>query len=186
MSEKLNFIHNNTVYIHGLFDDSLSTILPEIANIIKCQKESRNGEIIFHINSSGGSACWLLNLLEYIEKAKQDNIIVKTIVLAKAYSCGSMLACSGSVGHRYIGEYAEHLVHLGSVNLQTITTEEQMLRLKEYTTQHFELCKKIYTKYASIPNLNQKLKDGDYYIYGKDIIEYGLADKFFSEIDNYY
>ena len=68
---KNNFIEDNAIYIHGLFDDSIIELLPQIKNLIQKQKNLKNGKIIFDINSRGGDARELISLINLIEKAKK-------------------------------------------------------------------------------------------------------------------
>ena len=183
----LNTYSNNTVYIHDNFNDSLSLILPNIDFIINEQKDKKEGKIIFDICSHGGYAYILKELLNRVEYAKSQNIIVETIVRSQAYSCGSMLAISGTKGHRYIGEYAEHLVHLGSAGMR-VQDNAEFSRMKDHIQRHFDLVKNVYKKYANIENLDTKIENDSWYIYGEDCIKQGMADKFLYEnavdIDN--
>jgi ATP-dependent protease ClpP protease subunit len=181
----LNTYSNNTVYIHDNFDDSLSLILPNIDFIINEQKDKKAGKIIFDICSNGGYAYILKELLNRVEYAKSQDIIVETIVRSQAYSCGSMLAISGTKGHRYIGEYAEHLVHLGSAGMR-VQDNTEFSRMKDYIQRHFDFVKNVYKKYANIENLDTKIENDSWYIYGEDCIKQGMADKFLYEnaVDN--
>ena len=182
----LNTYSNNTVYIHDFFNDSLALILPNIDFIINEQKNKKEGgKIIFDICSNGGYAYILKELLNRVEYAKSQNIIVETIVRSQAYSCGSMLAISGTKGHRYIGEYAEHLVHLGSVGMR-VQNNTELSRINNRLQRHFDFAKNIYKKYANIENLDTKIEDDSWYIYGEDCIKQDMADKFLYEnaVDN--
>ena len=184
----LNTYSNNIVYIHDLFNDSLALILPNIDFIINEQKNKKEGgKIIFDICSNGGYAYILKELLNRVEYAKSQGIIVETIVRSQAYSCGSMLAISGTKGHRYIGEYAEHLVHLGSAGMR-VQDNTEFSRMKDHIQRHFDLVKNVYKKYANIENLDTKIENDSWYIYGEDCIKQGMADKFLYEnpvdIDN--
>ena len=184
----LNTYSNNTVYIHDNFNDSLSLILPNIDFIINEQKNKKEGgKIIFDICSNGGYAYILKELLNRVEYAKSQGIIVETIVRSQAYSCGSMLAISGTKGHRYIGEYAEHLVHLGSAGMR-VQDNVELERMYNNTKKHFDFVKNVYKKYSNIENLDldTKIENNSWYIYGEDCIKQGMADKFLYEnaVDN--
>lgn len=176
---KLNFIHNNTVYIHGMFDSSISTdVLPGLLYILEQEKQKKNGSISFHINSNGGQTRYLYDLLSLVEMAKKEGVVVKTIVSACAYSCASILASSGTKGERCISEYAEHLVHLGMATTGYNHNETELNRNTKNVKKHFEKMLSIYKKYAKIPNLEKVIKDDCFYVYGQKIIDYQLADKF--------
>jgi ATP-dependent protease ClpP protease subunit len=180
---KENFINKNTVYIHGEFDIDIIEILPLIRKEIDNQKTLKNGKIIFSINSVGGYVYILISLLNLIDYAKKSGVIVETIVESMAYSCGSLLACSGSIGHRYIAEYAEHLCHFPRGSFYSATLE-QLDRNAERLKRVMLNCKSIYKKYCKdtaqkgyIEKLFRSMKDDNFFIPAKECIKYGLADK---------
>ena len=180
---KVNFTQDNTVYIHGEFDDSIVSILPTIKSIIETQKTLKNGMITFSINSVGGCFHILHSLLNLIEYAKKEDVIVKTVVECRAESCGSLLACSGTTGHRYMSEYAEHLCHFSRASRYS-ETPLQLDRNSEYLRRAMYSCKDMYKKYCEptaedgyIEQLFEAMKDDYFFIPAKECIKYGLADK---------
>jgi ATP-dependent protease ClpP protease subunit len=180
---KVNFVSNNTVYIHGEFNESMVELLPQIQTIIDSQKKLKEGKIIFDINSIGGSGQILMSFINLIEKAKKEGVIVETIVQCKGSSCGSMLACSGTVGHRYISEYAEHLCHFGS-GWSKWASPTQIERGAEYALRWQNNAKAMYKKYCEptaqegyITKLFENMKDDCFYVPAEECIKYGLADK---------
>lgn len=176
---KQNFVIENIIYIHDEFDDSISNnVISFFDKLILSESSKREGKIVIDINSIGGSAWQLKSLLMRVEKAKSLGIIVETRVSAIAYSCGSMLACSGTKGHRFISEHAEHLCHLGRGGF-IAETDKQLDRQSQRIKKHFDFVRDLYKKYAAIPNLNQVIKDDSFFVYGKQIIDYQLADKFY-------
>ena len=180
---KINFTQDNTVYIHGEFDDSIVSILPTIKSIIETQKTLKNGMITFSINSNGGYNYILHSLLNLIEYAKKEDVIVKTVVEYRAESCGSLLACSGSTGHRYMSEYAEHLCHFPR-GFTYSATPLQVERNAEFYKRGMASVKDMYKKYCEptaedgyIEQLFEAMKDDNFYIPAKECIKYGLADQ---------
>ena len=89
-AEKVNFVQDNTVYIHGEFDDSIVSILPTIKSIIETQKTLKNGMITFSINSVGGCFHILHSLLNLIDYAKEEDGTAKTVLAYSPYSWGSV------------------------------------------------------------------------------------------------
>lgn len=176
---QLNFVKNNTIFIHGNFDEDISiNVLPEFDNLIDREKGKKDGKIILDIASNGGITYYLKCLLSRVEKAKKEGVIVETRVFAHAYSCGSMLACSGSEGHRFIGDFAEHLCHLGSGGFRA-NNDKELERNSDRIKAHFNFVRDTYKKYAKIPNLAQVIKDDCLFVRGGDIIKWGLADEFY-------
>ncbi len=186
MSEELakklrsNFVDGNTIFIHDDFDQDISScILPQFDKLIDSENKKKEGKIIIDIDSNGGLTRYLHSLLARVEKAKKEGIIIETRVFAYAYSCGSMLACSGTKGHRFISETAEHLCHLGGFGGVRAYNDTELERHSERMKAHFDFVRSIYTKYATIPELNQVIKDDYLYVRGQKIIDWGLADKFY-------
>ena len=176
---KQNFVYKNTIYIHDTFDsDIVREVLPLFDQLLIDEKSKKEGKIIIDIDSDGGYTRYLHSMISRVEKAKKDGIIIETRVSAYAYSCGSLLACSGTKGHRFISESAEHLCHLGSAGLLAINDKE-LERGSERVKAHFDFVRNHYKKYATIPNLNSVIKDDCLFVRGQKIIDWGLADKFY-------
>lgn len=174
LSKSLNFISGNRVHIHGEFDSSISKhVIPDLTNIIMNKTHSI---IQFFICSDGGVTYYLMQLLALIEIAKNKNIIIETYVFARAYSCGSILACSGTKDYRFISKHAEHLCHLGSSTTGIVINDKELERSQDRVKSHFDFIREIYKKYATIENLEEIIQCDNYFIRGEDIIKNGLAD----------
>lgn len=178
-NKEYNFVKDGDFYIHGLFDYSISRII--FPALVKAVDERRNQKkpkpIKFYIDSDGGYSCMVYSMLSLIEQAKKEGIEVHTYVFGRAYSCGSLLACSGTKGKRYVGEFAEHLCHLGSTGTGRVINPVEAERMSERVHAHFSNVKKIYRKYAKIKNLDKIIHDDCHFIRGKEILSNGLADQ---------
>jgi len=175
----LNFVSDEILYIHGDFDYTISQhVIPAFYQLIEREKNKKEGKIIIDINSYGGLTQYLHQLLGMVEKAKKENIIIETRVLSYAFSCGSMLACAGTKGHRFIGESSEHLCHLGAGGAYA-KNDTELERQTEFVKAHFDFVRDHYKKHANIPDLKKVIKDDSLFIRGQKIIDYGLADKIF-------
>lgn len=179
--ETLNFIENDIIFIHGKFDDTISThVISGFFDLVKNESKKKDGKIVIDINSYGGYAHVLYQLLAIIENAKSAGVVVETRALGVAMSCGSILAASGTKGHRFIGENTTHLCHLGSAAFW-VRTDLQLDRLYKDGKTHFDRVRNLYKKYAKIPDLEDVIKDDNLYIYDEQCIEWGLADKFYEQ-----
>ncbi len=138
-------------------------------------KTAKTGTIRFYINSHGGWAMYAFNLLSLIERAKAAGITVETYVFGCAFSCGSLLACSGTKGHRFVGEYAKHICHLGAAGTWAINDIEHE-RESTNVKAHFETIRDVYRKYAKIKNLEKAIRDDGLSFRGQSIIDNRLAD----------
>lgn len=163
---KTNFITGNTVYIYREFYLGFQFYL-EISKEIDNQAKQKNGKIIFNINGGNCDDRILEGFLGLINYAKEEGVIVETIVEQMAYSCGSLIAFSGSVGHRYISRNAEYRYYPVSVETMLSYGREYDhigTAMRGYITEHL---------YRDMENI----RDNNFYIPAKECIKYGLANK---------
>ncbi len=173
-----NFSRENNFYIYGDFDKSIAKeILPTLIKASEEQIAIKNGVIRFFIDSNGGYTRYLYNLLAILERAKANGVSVETYVFGDVYSCGSLLACAGTKGKRFIGENATHLLHLGAGGM-VVTSDEELKRHSDHIKNHFNNVRRLYKKYAKVKQLDKALMTDSYFLRGKDIITNGLADHF--------
>lgn len=173
----------NRFYILGEFNDDLQkgVIIP-LTNKISELADRRNAEVEFYINSNGGDGHLCMYLVALFELAKKRDIKVKTIVPSIALSAGSILAVAGTKGERYIAGGAEHLVHYGQFDGYRKTTPLQIERGTERWKRWTNSLLEHYKKYCSIPELEEHLKDDDFWVPAAQCIEWGLADKYMEEL----
>lgn len=174
--------YDDNVFFIGDFDDSLESMVVPLLQEIKHQRNRVDGHIDLHINSFGGYAHIVSQLVEYVEMAKASGVVVRTIVPAVAFSAGSMLAITGTPGERYISRTGEHLIHYGSTG-SVETTPTQIERYRAWKDRDFKNTIKHYQKYANVPNLEQHLADDGFFVPARDCVRWGLADKFIEKIE---
>jgi ATP-dependent protease ClpP protease subunit len=171
---------DNVFYISDV-DDALEALAVPFTVEIERQAKRKDGRIDLYINSVGGYLHVVNHFIELVEIAKQQGIVVRTIVPDIAYSAGSMLAITGTKGERYIGNRAEHLVHYGQI-MSFETTEDQVDRFTAHKKRMFRGNLEHYEKYCEIPNLSQKMLDDGYFVTAKQAIKFGMADKPMSKL----
>lgn len=180
---KTSFSDGDRFFILGEFNDDMNRelVLP-LTKKIDSLSAIRNPSIEIIIDSNGGNGNTLMHLVDLVETAKKNGITVKTIVRNRAYSSGSMLAITGSKGHRYIAPAAEHLIHYGSVNGWYNHTPTQLDRESKFFKRWFATLVDHYKKYADVPDLEEHIKDDNFFIDAKSSIKWGLADKLSTEL----
>lgn len=178
-TESLNFVDGNNVYIYGEFDKTIAKdVIPQLVKESENQIKLKTGRINIYIDSNGGYSRYLYNLLGLIESLKKNNVIVATYVMGCAFSCASILACSGTKEYRFISEFSQHLCHLGGTSTGITCNEVELERANNSAKAHFENIKRLYKKYAKLKDLNKAIKFDNWYIRGDDIIKNGLADRY--------
>lgn len=172
------------IFILNDFDDSMesSVVLPLTLEIQK-QSQLKNGQIDLYINSFGGYAHLVSHMIELVELAKRNDVVVRTIVPSVAFSAGSMLAVAGTPGERYIARDGEHLIHYGRTMGTAEETPKQIERYAAWKARGFKSSIAHYEKYSKVPNLDIEMMDDGYFVPANKCIKFGLADKYMDKFD---
>jgi ATP-dependent protease ClpP protease subunit len=175
--------NENNIFVLNDFDDVMEANIPLALTLeIQKQRKYRDGRIDLYINSFGGYAHLVFHLTSLIELAKNDGVVVRTIVPSIAYSAGSILAITGTPGERYIDANAEHLIHYGRQGSME-STPEQLERNHVQKTEHFKRIKRHYQQYTNIPDIDTLMNDDSAFINSTKSIKWGLADKKMDKFD---
>lgn len=175
-------LYEDNVFFIGDFDDSLERdiIMPLTVEISK-QAREKDGRIDLYINSHGGYGHLAYHMIELVELAKRNDVTVRTVVCNSAFSAGSMLAITGTPGHRFISRNGSHLIHYGSI-ASFETTPEQIARYTKWKSQFFKSNIDLYKKYANVPNIEEVMSDDGFFVSSTEAIKWGLADKFMDKL----
>lgn len=144
-----------------------------VAQMLFLEAEDPDKDILFYINSPGGSVTAGLSILDTMNFVKCD---ISTIVMGQACSMGSLLASSGAKGKRFMLPNSRHLIHqpLGGAEGQASDMEiqvKEILRMKKMLTD-------IYVANTGKPYEElEKDMDRDNIMTPAEAVAYGLADK---------
>ena len=156
-----------------------------VAQMLYLEAEDSNKDILFYINSPGGSVTAGLAIYDTMQFIKCD---VSTIVLGQACSMGSFLAQAGAPNKRFVLPESRTMIHRvssgtpgtrGSVHVQELQFEDavramgESKRLNERLT---ELYVKHNTKGKTYEELFETMKF-DTFLSAQEAVEYGLADE---------
>ena len=156
-----------------------------VAQMLFLESENPDADILFYINSPGGSVTAGLAIYDTMQFIKPD---VSTIVLGQACSMGSFLAQAGTPGKRLVLPESRTMIHRvssgtpgtrGSVHVQELQFEdakrsfEESQRLNERLTQ---LYVKHNTANKAYSDLFEAMKF-DTFLSAEEAVEYGLADE---------
>lgn len=188
MTEELenyyNFVRNDTVYIHDDIDSGISKhVIPAFKKLIEHESKLCAPKIVIDIASSGGYIYIMGELLALIEAAKEEDIIVETRAMSEAHSCASILLASGTPGHRYASPMTRVLVHHAQQGNNT-STGIQLDREYNNAKHVNKVMEGLLKKYTKIPakTLTAMLSDDCFYVYGKDLVKFGIVDEFSYEL----
>lgn len=144
-----------------------------VAQMLYLEAEDPDADILFYINSPGGSVTAGLSILDTMHFIKSD---VSTIVMGQAASMGSLLASSGTKGKRLILPRARHMIH--QVSSGTRGTAIDMKIQLEETLKLNTMLTEIYV--ANTGKTYEELEKDmsrDCFMSASEAVDYGLADK---------
>lgn len=145
-----------------------------VAQMLFLESENPDADILFYINSPGGSVTAGMAIYDTMQFIRPD---VSTIVMGQACSMGSLLATAGAKGKRYILPNARHMIHQPSGGARGQATDmliqvEEILAMKKSLTQ-------IYVDHNGANKTFDELSkdmERDFFMSAKDAVAYGLAD----------
>lgn len=144
-----------------------------VAQMLYLESEDPDSDILFYINSPGGSVTAGMSIYDTMQFIKCD---VSTIVIGQAASMGSLLSASGTEGKRKILPHARHMIHqpLGGASGQATDVEIQAKELLRWKT----ILTDVYSHHTGRDA--ETLRDDmerDNFMGAQESIEYGLADE---------
>ena len=144
-----------------------------VAQMLFLESEDASKEILFYINSPGGSVTHGLAILDTMNFIKCD---VRTVVMGQAASMGSLLASSGAKGKRMMLTNSRHMIHQVSSGSRG-TAIDMKIQLEE-TLKLNTLLTNIYVNNTgkTYAQLEQDMSR-DRYMSATEAVVYGLADE---------
>jgi ATP-dependent Clp protease protease subunit len=152
-----------------------------VAQMLFLESEDPDKDILFYINSPGGSVTAGMAIYDTMNFIKPD---VSTVVMGQACSMGSCLAQAGAVGKRLILPNARTMIHQPSGGAHGQATDiqiqaQEILKMKKYLTE-------IYVKHNTAGKTFEELTNAmerDNFMSAEETVDYGLADKVINKRD---
>ena len=156
-----------------------------VAQLLFLESEDPSADILFYINSPGGSVTAGLAIYDTMQFIKPD---VNTIVLGQACSMGSFLAQAGTAGKRIVLPEARTMIHRvssgtpgtkGSVHVQELQFEDTRRSFEESQRINQRLTE-LYVKHNTAGKTYEELFEAmkfDTFLSAEEAVAYGLADK---------
>ena len=124
-------LKDRIVFLGTQVDNNIANSI--IAQLLFLDMQDSEKDILFYINSPGGSVTAGLGILDTMNHIKAD---VATVCVGQAASMGALLLCAGAKGKRSILPNARVLIHqpLGGTQGQASDIEihaNEIVRLKE-------------------------------------------------------
>jgi ATP-dependent Clp protease protease subunit len=152
-----------------------------VAQMLFLESEDPDRDILFYINSPGGSVTAGMSIYDTMQFIKCD---VSTIVMGQACSMGSLLATAGAAGKRYMLPHSRNMIHQPSGGAEGQATDieiqaKEILKMKKYLTE-------IYVQHNSAGRTFEQLSadmERDFFMSAEEAVAYGLADKVITKRD---
>jgi ATP-dependent Clp protease protease subunit len=156
-----------------------------VAQMLFLESESPEKDILFYINSPGGSVTAGLAIYDTMQFIKCD---VSTIVLGQACSMGSFLAQAGAPGKRIVLPEARTMIHRvssgtpgtrGSVHVQDLQFEDAKRSFEESVRINKRLTE-LYARHNTAGKTYEELYEAmkfDTFLSADEAVAYGLADE---------
>lgn len=172
------FLEQRRVFLWGpVFDDSARDI---VNRLFYLEMTEPGKDIIFYINSPGGSVTAGLSIMDTMKMIRSD---VSTVCIGHAASMGAILLSAGTKGKRKIWPHAEVMIHQPSIggyiqdeaaNLEI--TANQIKKTKELSAKILaDNCGQTYEKIMTD-------FDRDYWMDAGESVEYGIVDEITKKI----
>ena len=156
-----------------------------VSQLLFLESENPDADILFYINSPGGSVTAGLAIYDTIQFIKPD---VSTIVLGQACSMGSFLAQAGAKGKRLVLPESRTMIHRvssgtpgtsGSVHVQELQFEDAV-RAMEESKRLNERLTQLYVKHNTVGKTYEQMFEAmkfDTFLSAQEAVEWGLADE---------
>ena len=146
-----------------------------VAQMLFLESENPDADILFYINSPGGSVTAGMAIYDTMQFIKPD---VSTIVMGQACSMGSLLSTAGAKGKRLMLPHARHMIHQPSGGARGQATDiqiqaQEILKMKQYLTQ-------IYVDHNSVGKTFDEFAadmERDFFMSAEEALAYGLVDE---------
>jgi ATP-dependent Clp protease protease subunit len=152
-----------------------------VAQLLFLEAEDPERDILFYINSPGGSVTAGMAIYDTMNFVRPD---ISTVVMGQACSMGSCLAQAGTPGKRVILPNARHMIHQPSGGARGQATDiqiqaQEILKMKKYLTE-------IYVKHNTAGKTFEQLTadmERDNFMSAEEAVAYGLADRVITKRD---
>lgn len=170
-------LKDRIVFLGTPIDDNVANVI--VAQLLFLESDDPDKDISFYINSPGGQVTSGLAIYDTMQYIKPD---VSTLTLGQAASAAALLLAAGAHGKRFALPHARVLIHQPIGGFQGQVTDvdiqaRQMIKLKNEINQ-------ILAEHTgqSVEKIESDT-DRDYFMTGKEAVEYGLVDRVITERD---
>lgn len=174
------FLDKRQIFLWGAVTDRSAQMIVE--RMLYLEASAPGKPIFFFINSPGGVITSGMAIYDVMRMISSP---VHTICMGMAASMGAILLTVGEKKHRYVFEHAKVMIHQPLISGQIIAPALDIkIHAEEIKKTRAEL-NRILSETSGQPlSRVEKDTDRDYYLDGKGAVEYGLADKVLTNLND--
>jgi len=167
------FLDKRQIFLWGAVTDRSAEMIVERMMYLEAADPGK--PIYFFINSPGGVISSGMAIYDVMHMITSP---VYTITMGMAASMGAILLTAGEKGHRYVFEHAKVMIHQPLISGQIIAPAIDIkIHAEEIKKTRQELNRILAETTGQPLDRIEKDTDRDYYLDGKNAVDYGLADK---------
>ncbi len=167
-------LKDRVIFLGGEVNEHTANLI--VAQMLFLENQDANKDIIFYINSVGGSIYDGLAIYDTMNYVKSD---IQTVGVGLQASMGAFLLSSGTKGKRLILPHSKVMIHQPSAGTQGTVTDME-IRLSE-TIRLKKKLNELMAKNTGQPiSKIEKDADRDYWMTAEEAKKYGLVDKVIS------
>lgn len=168
----VNLLDNRIIRLTKAVDTETSEKIVE--QLLKLDTIKSKKDIVFYINSPGGSVSDGMAIYDAMQLVKSD---IKTVCLGRCSSMAAILLSGGTKGKRYITPHSEVMIHevstfncgkIGDVKISyehSNALNERIIKILANNTG------------KDIDQIRQDIQQKDKWFNAEEALEYGLIDK---------
>ena len=168
-------LENHIHFLYGEIDDS--TVMDAIYWITYENLKPGNEVLTMYINSDGGSLQDAFALIEVMQKSKK---VIRTIGIGSVCSAAFLIFAAGTKGQRIISETASVMCHQYSDGFSGKYHDiKAVAKENELANQRMVNLLKEFTELETRTIKSKLLPPSDVWFTADELLELGVADKFF-------
>jgi ATP-dependent Clp protease protease subunit len=170
-------LKERVVFLVGQVEDYMANLI--VAQLLFLESENPDKDIHLYINSPGGAVNAGLAIYDTMQFIKPD---VSTVVIGQAASMGALILAGGAKGKRHSLPHSRMMIHQPWGGFQGQASDidihaQEILDLKKRLNQLL-----VHHTGQSLETIS-KDTDRDYFMGGKQAVEYGLIDSVIDKRD---
>lgn len=174
------FLDSRQIFLWGAVTDRSAQMIVE--RMLYLEAIAPGKPIYFFINSPGGVITSGMAIYDVMRMISSP---VHTITMGMAASMGAILLTVGEKKHRYVFEHAKVMIHQPLISGQIVAPAIDIkIHAEEIKKTRQELNRIIADTTVQPLSRVEKDTDRDYYLDGKGAVEYGLADKVLTNLND--